>query len=933
MSNSNITLKDKQHQVLNLIDNDLIKESEILKELIESVISTNNRVKNIYQSELDKNYTRLDQVSSEQKKSQKGMLESESRKKKKLTESYITTQTEIFELNSMYRFKLFSLDHSKENTNYLVNLVDDISKGNAKILTNFFDQFQNAQNTYLKLKTIFIDKNINMQEQTYDKLVANMDANKLAFSMNIQSFKDKLESKVKEFTESISFDHLFNIFLEKNKELENPLNDLILDYENEKKEYVNKKNKLISSMKNELEELTSNYRLSLINKYDSIIQQQKESFIDLNSQIKKIDIDIKYNQSQNELYDSLIAQKVKLQHTLSKTIEEKVRHKVEKYLVSKEKGLLRKYTKINQVNLNVLRQAEYKFIKKVSQIERLLIDNMIEYNDKKVKTVHKITSFMQESYLELYKITTEFKRYISKICELLTIQNAYIKNQHLALNNSQKNLEIAVNKKHEDVFMLNKDMNKLIEIHYKKQQSILEYYLDLYTNYKLKINDIDFKTIKNDKNLTTSKIEKLRLIEKLKSSIIDNEMLIENAKKEYDIDYSKAKHLFSHEDSLNYVQEERINASVDVTKSMLKAMIQRQVNFADQQIKFAEEEYINRIEHIDVLNRQDISYINQRITEIEDSYKRVINTLEKDCAYRIDILDKRKLFFNKKKDIQQLEEEIESEKNKLSREIEKINDELNKNDLYVKYKNQLSQIISQVNNSKLDAQNLKEKNISLFNQLKSESYDRLLSFEQTVNIPTQLPMYDIETTKTAKTTLELALEIADKTLDSKLEKPSAELIKLKQQINELDLYTYNQSNLKEASKNEIESSDIQIGLEKILAEFETEQNQVKNMIESRYHKIDKLSSFEIDYKLVNDKETKYELLNDVKRIRQDMIKFKKEDKMLIQFLNKIGKSINYTFDNLTLNKEVSKIYKSSKSQWNRFKSVQDNIWIKETLLR
>jgi len=933
MSTSDIATKSSQHQVLNLIDNDLKRESEILKELIESVINTNNSVKRIYQSELEKNYSRLNVLSSEQKLSQKGMLQTEAKKQKKIVQSYTTSQTDIFDLNSTYRFKLYNLDNNLEHTNYLGDFIDDISGSNTKLLTSLISQFGNAQNKYLELKTIFINKNLNMQEQTYDKLVANMNSNKITFDKNIESYETNLEIKVKEFTESFDIDNLYSAYLDKNNELEATLNEVLTEYEINKSEYINKKNELLVSMKNELEAHTNHYKSELLNKYDALIQLEKEAYIDLNAQIKKIDIDIKYKQSQSDLNVSLIAQKEKLADALAKTIEEKIRHKVRKYTLNKEKQLIRKYDKINKVNLNSLRQFENKVIKKVSQIEAMYIDNVVDFNDIKVKTVFKIVSFMQDNYQKLYAIISDFKRYILNACELLTIQNIYIKRQHLAMENSQKKLEIAVNKQHDNIFMLNNDMNKLIDLHYKKQKRVLEYYLDAYANQKLKIYDNEFNNYDSEKKLTTAKIEKLRLIEKLKSSIIDNELLIENAMKEYDIDYSKANHLFKHEDSLNYVQEERINASVDVTKSMLKAMIQRQVNFADQQIKFAEAEYINRIEHIDVLNEQDIKYINQRIEDIENHYTKIISTLETDYAYRLDILEKRKIFFNKKRDIQLIEAEIQSEKDKLNNEIEKVNTELQENDLYLKYKNQLSQIILQVNNSKLDALKLKEKNISLFNQLKAESNERLLSFEQTVNIPTQLPLYDIETTKTAKSTLVTALEIAEKTLASKLEKPSSELAKLKQQINEIDLHIFNQLGIELTPNNETQTTDPQIELEKILKEFEVEEKQVKRMIESRYTKMEQLNAFELDYSDVNEKNAKYHLLSEVIKFRHDVKFFKEEDKQLMLLINKIGKSLNIAFNNMKVNKNVTKLYKSGKTDWKRFKTTQHNIWNKETLLR
>jgi hypothetical protein len=785
MSKYEVAEKKEQSQLLNIIDYDLQNESKILKELIENVISSNQKIKKIYSEELEKNDQELKKLSEDSQKIQNKMLDTENIKKKQLLDTFIKSQSQIYKLNEDIRFNLFNVDYQENILNDFYESVKNTNTNIKDSLDNITNEFKDKIISYQNYKDLSFNSVIKLTSQSID-LINKFYSTKTDDFDSIYKLEMFLDKYVEEFRMHQSLIDMNDNFNNLKETMSLLLNDYNIESNNYKqfiKDYLDSIHELKNDLELKIEEKTKIYKESLDSKFESIYAKEFVELVELENQVNQLKLEIEFKKKNNESFYDLGLKLEQLNKRLNKKTKIKNLKKVGKFESSLRKKLEKTNFKKIKSNFVKVQKNSTELLNRFENLEINHVKKLVNFYSKSLNLYQNLNKFTKDKFFELTDIFEDFKKEITiKINHNLKEQEEISLTNYMFIEKSNAFIDI-YNEKRNSLKNESNKIDELFKLNLAKQQL----HIDYHTN-KLKINlesllNNRFVESFDQKNNLTITVDKLRLKEKFQSAIIDNEILIDNAKKEYEIEIDKIKHIEKHEKSLNFVQEERTNSSLDVTVSMLKAMIQRQVNFAEQQIRFAEEEYLERLKHIDTLNDQEIIYIKQRISDIKDKFLNQIKVVEDDFSQRKDTLEKRKVFFTSTKEIQKIDDEIKQEKEKSLKNIKKIEKELIENDLYTKYENQLKLINEQVLKSKTEALEIKDNSIKLFNQLKDESYHKLESFNETINMPKLLPNYSLDIKNISnKSTLQIAINQAEKILLAKLEKPEKELQILKNQI-------------------------------------------------------------------------------------------------------------------------------------------------------
>ena len=248
---------------------------------------------------------------------------------------------------------------------------------------------------------------------------------------------------------------------------------------------------------------------------------------------------------------------------------------------------------------------------------------------------------------------------------------------------------------------------------------------------------------------------------------------------------------------------------------------------------------------------------------------------------------------------------------------------MQKDDFYIKYKNQLDIVQNQVNQSKKEASDLKEKSLKLFMQLKEESYQRLQLFEQTVNIPMQLPNYDIDMYKVANSTFQQSIDEAERLLKSKLEKPMREIEKLKEQIQDIETENSGTESVHKvqslnAEKNKMKD-DYEVALNQIIKKEMLIKDHIAHLYQSLENEFIYLNKDLKHTDLVLSKQKTVKL----NKVKEQMDKFEENYLDLKQEIDKLLNSKDVISFRNEINQMSKKLKKSLVNYWDTI--VKDEI--------
>ena len=821
MNNHDIT-ELQPNGVVKIIDDNLKEESDILKNLVEKVFDSNVKVKEKYLDTLRDNENKLNNVITSTDAAQNAMRNTSKRQEQEWLSAFGKSQERIFDINSRYRFYL--INNIKESYK-IDSFVNDIESITNQLIENAEDLNRISIDVYHQntdKKKDLLEHMSELSLSSLSHLYIELDQVKQPLTISLEDLNSELKLLFEKARLLIANNQTFQpdwikYLLQVNQEDD----DHQLSTYNSLKRLVQTQTEFYHKEKEQQLEIEKEKHLQLI-------ESQSVKYIELEATIKEKILEKSYYQNQNKDTSMIDRDIHQLQKQKSRLMLSKIESDIEKRAWKETK----KQIKLTQRLYDGFTEQSYEWTKdfnlKSFELTKSLSEDLLSTakthnNDlyqmiieilNLVKSMIARMSYHQETlinevrYVSLQKVDFQaaYERYLNQMAELVSNYRKQLKNA----------LDVLV------------EESKYIRLFSQKQMLILNYHIERFDLIKKEIAAAIDKTSKDVSAKDLIAIEGLRRKEKLLSSIIENEILIENARNEYNIQVEKAQTFYQHDQSINEVQNFRLDSSVDVTKAMIKALIQRQANFAKQQLLFTEEEYISRLRHIETLYNQEIAYLKDQIELYKTPYLEQIEKKSNEHTIRLDEIRKRMNIFVQPKYVNKLKEEEAQEIRSFEKIQIQINTDMALDDTIVKYTNQMNETLKQKEQALEDALNIRNKSLETFNELKLDSESKLEAFEKTIELPKQLPIFDRETVDLSKQRLESALDYAQKLLNEKLEKPIKYLEEL---TKEYERYQ------NETDRVIIEANPNMVNINALLETFTRNLNQIHREIEIQNEKI------------------------------------------------------------------------------------------------
>lgn len=781
----NSIVKFGNTNTIEIIENDLKKEALILEDLIQSVLTSNQKIKQSYMSYLDVNSEKLQSISDQSHQIHQDISNSEIKKEKLRLNAFIISQKKIFDLNGDYRIKFIEDSMKSFSKHNVFAHIEHILPSAEQLMRLIYNIQENVtEYTFKHIRNIQNEKLKHTDNQT-SSIVSKLDA----------LFSDKkhdIESKYNTLLEKLSIilpieeiDQIAETYTQKIGAFIETMRLIDENHVIEMSKIAELKTELIKSIYTQVKTKTESFRKQLQYKLAQSIQDEKKDLIDLSSQSESIELAIEHQdqlgQSSNNQRTRLKSVQKKLRHTHAGKMDSKTNRAYSKYYKKAIKANVRSY-KI------LLQQTVDSYAKKMYQTKDVFIEILNLTRQFSVNLFKNLTTATDQIHNHaIIWLQDHVKDWIN-IEELTQQIQLFESSQMMSFKQNQESVNLQQKTVETKLRRIRDYIESEIEIldnHLKSFSDLYTKEIDLYNQTMLhtyhSLNEV-YKHVSLEKK---AEIESLRLREQLQETIIENQLLIENANREYQIQMDKAHLTFEHEKDMDNVRNDRIDSSLLVTKSMIKAMIQRQTNFADQQIQFTEEEYKARLEHSETLYHQELSYIEQRIRDISLNYQKQLDYARNEYEHALSTLKSRKSLFDEPRYISKIESEIEQLSSTYQKKIEIINQAQKDDDQLCKYDVQLHEIKKQIRAIQDDASAVRNQNLAHFNALKKESDARLKSLEETVGSTKLIEHVENIVNNQNNIRLKDALEAAERIHLNKVKIPTANLNELNRKLDSI----------------------------------------------------------------------------------------------------------------------------------------------------
>jgi len=791
VSNVPKVMSKANREISSVIESDIALESQLLKELVDKVLSSNLDVK---------------------KRSNQRITET----KRKLAE----LDDEIKNLN--ISIDLVDRDTVIQQLNEMIDAENNIFK--ARLEIRFFkdEKAQDRLEAMNKIYTNLLEsvQNINIFEEKYRDGIVH--SNNLLFNKQVELtrqviliMEDFFEQK-RDFTkrEIIRFSSLsnkiikledeFNHFIEKklescvlirktsssfftdkdddafmNEKITQEHEDKLLEFENSfeyaKEIYEDKKNQVnqeLLKFKNVLE--TNNQPLIVDDNTEVIDEFSKE--VTINTEVDEAIEDEKTSQLETE------TEKVIVKTDFTSIKEQlKIHKKLLKKLKILESGFAADSNK-NQFSVAL----ENVMFDEAKMLYRMKSDFAALQND---MLINKDVMFNMEDYLnsrvDVRSQIVNFKLEL-RIAELQIIKD----NEILELNLIEKFNELLADLdriEHLRIIALRRNLNDFdlvkIEQDYQLQKSIHEMKLDC------DLADFE-KLIAKKRNETLVKYEKIK--EEANSKIIYQESLINIAKKEHELQLIKVKALYENERILAEEQIDRINSGIKVNDAFVKTTLENQLLFADQQIKCATSEYDIRVESINLTRSQELDYAYKKINYFKHKYDYDITKVKKELEEKLEDLDFKLLLYTDEKDNLEIKSKIKAIKSKYNKMIKKIRLDESKDEDILRYQKVIDAANLRADEAIAEAAVLRDQTIDSFSGLYDKTKNRYELLDDVVtenSTKVSVPALSSTAVSSANDRLQRAIKEADELYNEKIILP---LSIIKETKAFLDVHTYSE---------------------------------------------------------------------------------------------------------------------------------------------
>lgn len=910
------------------ITDDFMKESALLENLIKEVVNANQQVKASHQKRVEDAEEKLNILNAEINKLKKDIdqeTEAETinydqlfKTKSELFDHFETIQHTILTLYNQVPTQQAYQSVKKTLKNELHNQISPTTRNLIQVLNASMHHLENFTNAHIK-ESAALEATLDIDLTTFED--ASLDKIN-SFDQFLTSLKSSIVSTLKERT---------HYFLDDNQEVSYE-EKIKKSHDEQIKALEKKQNQLEKTYKNDIKAIEDSMidyknetRNALEEKYGKPISTDSEN----DEQIKALKLAIiraeKLNHNEDLEKLMLRYQKLtgntnhnKLEHKINRLLSQKV-HKYSKTIDTKK--LKRKEVYLNEAyTLRLQKDLESLKYNTSTILFKLEDDQFVLSNDKEVThmLIEQLNHTLDELKIFLFDLLTLVFDYQKNIIRF-EHQAISLENKRLALYDTFKKTL----KKQEAQWLINIQASlydlKRIKAHYD--------YQSLYTLQSLKqfhaLNKIEKQKIMH---IHSADINVLNEKQKAEKERLYHESFIKVAEKEYELQTLKLRSLYDHEMSLTQAQSERLDTNLSINKKMVETTVERQVNFANQQVKYAESEYDLRLKHIEHTLNQELDYTKRKEHEASAQYDQQIKALKHTYNQKLEALNYKRSLFDDSKSLKKLDEQVSQIQQQLEQELDTIKANKEKDPVIKRYQKQKELAKNRAEIAKQDAKDIKESTIDSFKDLKEQSEVKLQSIQSLQSEQKLLPHINDTTKELAKKRLEEGIKEAKNFLNEKIETPLNALRAIDERISTLkkdetfqeQIEHLNQqvSQLNEAFKDKVKSLETQLSTTLQTIDLEAkqfEEKAQKALDQTKFEDLSKLS--EQNQKHIDQTYQEKEKLIDKKRDEQQTIienRFKEHQLRIQESKSIIDEAFKETL--IAYNKYLSKATKTTKAE-------------------
>lgn len=790
-----------------LIDQDLKQEQALLKALIEEILKANEKIKNAHFERVEDTEAKLKVLNAEIRRIRKNIRAQDDVVQEKRLALLKETKKDYFNVISELRLKDVRdhfaqpfKKHLKELSDTLVSEVKTYLPNRIKDYQGPIEGFFNALSSLIKVEgedtLLSIQTYAESYPQVQDEIADVLHPLKpliLGFKKNLEAI---LDTHLKHFDTS-ELDELLKDIEETTEQDLKVINDQMTALD---EALVDDLNQMDDTFNQEKKAVLDSLLKTLPEDIDrSLSDQLSKTLKDLQKQITKA--------KDPDTEASLVKQYKETQAKYFKTPVGRLAKKVDKKFKAESKKLIKEKTKKRNEHL------EQTYELKMQRIERS-IQFVVDGASLKLRTGLSAIEQGEETYNQTIDLFEQYLLDLFNFERAIRQLFASLKTKTIELNQPTAELHLvkAAYLERYKKIVQRLEIQTLQHISerqadFKKLQIQLETQLEKERLEIQKLYGLSKITDQRLRLINRAKISKLDEIQALKFQLFQDEADIKLAEKEYDIQVLKAQSVYDHERAINKVQTERIDAGVQVNKAMVQATVKRQVNFADQQIRFADAELAARLEHIEYTLQQELSYTEETLGHHEKAYEKARAELELDYQSKKQSIEQKKKLFQHSTMLNKVLQEEQDLEISIAEKRQAFEDKVASDINIHRYREQIAKAKEHAENAKADAIRLHETDIASFEALKEESLQRLANVEKMMAEPTLLPYHQEQEDDIASQRLKEMLASAEAFLNEKLKGPRNRIHDTQERLLSLEKESTSSDELSELLSQESELND------------------------------------------------------------------------------------------------------------------------------
>ena len=784
MKNAIAKQAEINQELATLIDEDLKQEQELLKSLIKEILEANEKIKNAHFERVQDTEAKLKVLNSEVKRIRRTIKKQDDVVTKKRLELLGETKEEYFETLAEMRLSNPKEHFANPLRKHLADLKRQFSQ-TLKSANSAIKDFQEPIEAYFETLSESLEHDFSIShlamDESYAQLGGTTDHLQSALEP-LAPFADKIFKTFKEKLEA-----LLSFF--DTSELDDLVDEIQSTKANDLDQLTQQKKAIDEALTDELEKIDEVYlnqvddtRKEALQKANMSLSEGDKKLLDAFRNAAREWIKTADSHPSSQTLKALKS----AQMAWSKTGPGKTTKKIDKAFKKEAASVLdaksQKRSEHLEQTYEIRMQEKEREIQALIDISSLKMRTLLTYLENQEETLLSTFAFMEELLesgyaLELALIDLDHTLQVARFQAAKRTQELRLQKTELYRRYERmvQRLEVESLDALERQHMTFKDIQLQMDFALEKERLEIN---RLYGLHKILDKRVQF--------IGKSKVKRMDELKELKFQLFQDEADIALAEKEFDIQVLKAQSLYDHEKAINKVQSERIDAGVRVNKAMVQATVKRQVNFADQQIKFAEAEYAARMEHIEYTLNQELSYAEETLGYHEKNYAAKRDEIDQEYeSKKHSLAQKKKLFEHSpmlKKVLLEEKDVDEAYQERLLAFEEQL-----ANDISIKrYREQIQKAHDHAEKARNDALSLRDKDIEIFTALKEESLARLANVEKMMAGPELLPYHEESVNDQASERLKAMLKTAEDFLEEKTAEPKARLEDIKGRILELE---------------------------------------------------------------------------------------------------------------------------------------------------